>query len=57
MDTEVSVAVTILPHPSVVPVTGMYLRRTIDKVNASSETKLCVGLGVVEGSGHTHFKI
>lgn len=45
------------PHPAVVPITGVYLRRTIDKVNPDSEIKLCIGVGAVEGSGHTLFKI
>lgn len=54
MDTEVPVAVTRLP---LLPTTGVYLRRTTAKVNPDSEIKFCIGVGEVEGSGNTHFKI
>lgn len=45
------------PHPAVLPITGVYLRGTIGKVNPNSEIKVCIGVGAVEGSRHTHFKI
>lgn len=45
------------PQPTELPIIGMYFRIIIGKLNPSSEVKLCIGVGTVEGSRHTQCKI